>query len=624
LAQTIGESISAYVGPPAEKLAITPGGVDIRTGRYAYSQTDLGIREGEGGGLTLARSMGSPSVRSFGNFAHNWDIALIIKRVDIDAGNYANGSGEDYRVIVYLNGRSETFESQSYETGFQQVSKSSLAKLTYTGVRDSANVVYTYEASDGTIARFRPGSALVDEVILPNGTRLLFDYEAPPAGTPSYERLRSVTSTRGYALLFEYGGSGGGWNHVAKACVINLAQTAKPASNVCPASAPTSTYSYTQFRGTRLATVTDPTGATSQFSYADLGGQLLMGFIKPGQTTAWMSNLIGEGSTLQGDPVEATYSQSFATGESYSYEYDTGFDQTGGTVDTIAGGAITNALGETTQVRYAFPRRPESMNPERLDPWGTKQENIGDAFYQVTSGPVSITDPLDRTTNYDYCDPYMAQALPATDQHRCVVTELQSYTDPDGIKTELSYSSGGLVTGVRRKARTGSGLSDIVISATYQCSNLKTCVTPNKVIDANGNESRATYSPDHGGVLTETGPAVNGVQPQKRYAYSQRYAWISNGSGGYVQAANPVWLLTSTSFCRTSAATGNPASPCATAGDEVLTTYDYGPNSGPNNLLLRGTVVTADGQSLRTCQSYDANGRRISETGAGANLTSCQ
>jgi YD repeat-containing protein len=55
----------------------------------------------------------------------------------------------------------------------------------------------------------------------------------------------------------------------------------------------------------------------------------------------------------------------------------------------------------------------------------------------------------------------------------------------------------------------------------------------------------------------------------------------------------------------------------------VLTTYDYGPDSGPNNLQLRGTVVTADGQSLRTCQSYDANGRKISETGAGANLSSC-
>ena len=84
-----------------------------------------------------------------------------------------------------------------------------------------------------------------------------------------------------------------------------------------------------------------------------------------------------------------------------------------------------------------------------------------------------------------------------------------------------------------------------------------------------------------------------------------------------------MWLLASESFCRTSAATGNPASPCATAGDEVLTSYDYGPNSGPNNLLLRGKVVTADGASRRTCFTYDGQGNPIAETRPRAGLTSC-
>ena len=85
-----------------------------------------------------------------------------------------------------------------------------------------------------------------------------------------------------------------------------------------------------------------------------------------------------------------------------------------------------------------------------------------------------------------------------------------------------------------------------------------------------------------------------------------------------------IWLRTATSTCRTSAATGNPASPCATAGDEVLTSYDYGPDSGPNTLLLRGQAVTAtDGgvaTTLRTCYAYDALGRKISETQPNANL----
>ncbi|MEA3030032.1 MAG: hypothetical protein QOG13_1357, partial [Sphingomonadales bacterium] len=85
----------------------------------------------------------------------------------------------------------------------------------------------------------------------------------------------------------------------------------------------------------------------------------------------------------------------------------------------------------------------------------------------------------------------------------------------------------------------------------------------------------------------------------------------------------PVWLRTATSSCRTSAATGNPAAPCASAGDEVRTQYDYGPDSGPNTLLLRGQTVSADGVTLRTCYGYDTFGRRISETQPLANLASC-
>jgi YD repeat-containing protein len=59
------------------------------------------------------------------------------------------------------------------------------------------------------------------------------------------------------------------------------------------------------------------------------------------------------------------------------------------------------------------------------------------------------------------------------------------------------------------------------------------------------------------------------------------------------------------------------------AGQVVINDDDYGPNSGPNNLLLRGTVVTADGQSRRACVTYDALGRKVSETTPNANLTSC-
>ncbi len=57
----------------------------------------------------------------------------------------------------------------------------------------------------------------------------------------------------------------------------------------------------------------------------------------------------------------------------------------------------------------------------------------------------------------------------------------------------------------------------------------------------------------------------------------------------------------------------------------MLTTYDYGPETGPNILLLRGQAVTADGQTLRTCYAYDGRGRKISETSPNgtAGLAAC-
>jgi YD repeat-containing protein len=219
------------------------------------------------------------------------------------------------------------------------------------------------------------------------------------------------------------------------------------------------------------------------------------------------------------------------------------------------------------------------------------------------------------------------QGLPSYELNRCVVIPLQSFTDAEGARTDLQYDGSRNITRVTRHARPGSDLPDIVTSAIYDVSHPKSAAKPLSRTDANGNTTTYTYAPEHGGVLTETGPAVNGVQPQTRHEYAQRYAWISNGSGGYVQAATPIWVPTAISLCRTSAATGNPAAPCATAGDEVRTAYDYGPDSGPNTLLLRGQSVTSTDNgvttTLRTCYGYDALGRRISETRPNANLASC-
>jgi YD repeat-containing protein len=173
--------------------------------------------------------------------------------------------------------------------------------------------------------------------------------------------------------------------------------------------------------------------------------------------------------------------------------------------------------------------------------------------------------------------------------------------------------------------KSGSALAQVTLSSNYDatCTIPVKCNKPNWIKDGLGNETDYTYDPTHGGVLTKTLPAdSNGIRPQTRYTYSQRYAWVLNSSGVYVQSAAPIWVLSTESFCRASAAASSGTG-CTAAGDEVVKTYEYGPDSAPNNLFLKGMDVTADGTTQRTCYGYDLYGNKISETKPDAGLTSC-
>jgi hypothetical protein len=636
------QSSDGVISPPPERLIATPGGVDMRTGRYAYSQTDLSIGEDSPtGALALTRTMatlvpGSPN--PFGNFAHNFNITVSEKRVNIVEGDYKQGSGLDYRIMVTSDGLSDTFDSRTSQTSFNQVGRAGYARLTYVGARDSAGVVYTYTASGGTRYVFRPlgnrdcssvwRCAYVSEITYADGTRYTLQYENPTPGVANTTRLRRVTSSRGYAMVLEYG-AGADWNLVYKACVINLAYATAPANNVCPASAlgtVTCTYTTNAFGQRWIASAVDANGATWGFGYPSAS---TMTYTRPGEAAPWLTNTGGYAAiTSDGVAAFRVSRQDFADGSFYSYAYEDGPPIEGEPVQ-ILGGSYTNALNETTIVELGLFRLPESMTP----PGPVECCNIQ---WQFTPGPIRVVDPLGRTTLTDYCDPNAMANLPAYIRHRCIVlANPVSTTSPEGIKTDMTWDRRNLIL-ARQKPRSGVTpvLPDIVQSATYVCGlDLVNCNHPASYTDARGNVSNYTYNSVHGGILTASAPAVTSttptgattanVRPQTRYEYVQRTAWISNGAGGYVQAGGPIWVLSATSACRTSAATGNTAAPCAVAGDEVRTTFDYGPDSGPNTLLLRGQVVTADGVSLRTCYGYDQRGRRISTTQPNANLASC-
>ena len=594
---------------PAEQKSMTPGGVDLRTGRYGYNATDLSIGgEGQESSLTLARTTVdgvTGHLNPFGNFADNWEIMLAQYLVD------SSGSGvkADVRSAIHYAALTDSFDSAGPNNGFAHLSAGADTWLTFTGgARDGASTVFSYTTSDGTVVVFRPlGSndcstpplkcTYASSVTKPDGTVYTLNYSATGASSGNQSRLSSVVSSRGYALILEGTGS-----FVSKACVLNLAITPMPTSPVCPTGAPSVTYGYS---GARLASVTTPSGATSSFAYVDHGyGAYQMKFFKPGQSTPWLTNELYPTFDEDWMPHDAVYSQAFADGRTYSYGYD--ISPADSPPYPIVGGRYQDNQGHGAAVAYAFPIK-YGTGPGAPCTLPCTPVMIGSIVYLQTPGPVGIADELGRVTTFDYCNPTAMASL-----GECFLEQLQSFTDPEGIKTKLTYA-GRNITSVRRIAKPGSGLADIVTSATYSCANAKVCAKPTSITDALGNITTYDYKLENGEPQTVTKPAdANGVQPVTRYAYVQRKAWISNGSGGYSQVSDPVWLLSTVKTCRTTATVSGACSGGST--DEMVTTYEYGPDSGPNNLLLRGKAVTADGTTQRTCYAYDSLGNKVSET----------
>jgi hypothetical protein len=295
-------------------------------------------------------------------------------------------------------------------------------------------------------------------------------------------------------------------------------------------------------------------------------------------------------------------SQSFPDGMSVSYSYP----------------GQTVPCRDVTSVHEAKPNGTKKITLRPHDNWLL---NVGYLSHNYRSVD-SVTDELNQETEYGWTGANPSATYLKRDD---LVSEIKY---PEDNIEKYTYDMRGNILEVRSLPKPNAQIAQIVKTATYptNCTNPKICNKPTAIADGRGNATEFTYDPTHGGVLTETAPAdVNGIRRQTRYEYTQRYARFKAGNG-YTPAATPVWLLFREEYCKTTAAVG--ANCAGGANDEVITEYDYGPDSGPNNLLLRGIVVTATGstgaiESLRTCYGYDAMGRRISETQPAANLATC-
>ncbi len=453
----------------------------------------------------------------------------------------------------------------------------------------------------------------VSKVIHPDGRIETYYYYGSFSTSIVYtpSPILSIATNSGYLLKYNYSGTPV-WAAENSVVAINRAfETCDPTALSCTLTHtwPTATLSWTA----SSFTLTDEAGRKHVFGL-DTWGRVISYQPPQATTPLYTYNLC----TLQND-----HSMTHCFGITQWPDVPPGWFDPAPLVWDLVESSSRN--GQTWNYDRSFqPNSPPGWsvwNHSVYSPLGTQMLASGNA----TPYMETYYGPTDTVTHYDGTLDHL---------ERNIYNRFQSRQTPTGVVANYQYAGAkGQLTQISRAPVVGSGLSTTYDNAQYPttCSSLVNCFKPIKVWDANNNETDFQYDPVHGGVLTATGAAVNtpagsGIHPQTRYTYVQRNAWYLSSAGVMTRDSNPIWLLATESFCRKAAAVspaGPPGAGCTLGNDEVVTTYDYGPDSGPNNLLVRGKTVAADGQTLRTCDGHDNQGNQIWETSPNAQPGSC-
>jgi RHS repeat-associated protein len=516
---------SAQTAP--EHRTLDSNGVDLTHGDFVMAFVEGSIGSGESE-LALVRSRigsgnGSWHVSSGG---HQWDGIHLNKSVG-SAGTV---------VGVVKDNRTELFGSSASPIG---------SSLIPTGSGE-----HHYRSSDGTLIVFGDPSGSTEatstycntsagqsgctqlplSITAPNGRKVtlaweifqsctleVIDEDNPPECS-YWARIESVSNSFGYRIAFGYATNGtGSLNGAPPPNSWQRRTGAALYNDVVSTTVPQASTAYS-YPSTSIVDVTDTGGRAWRFTAAGSG---ITGIRRPGAasdtTSVAYGGTGGTVSSVTRDGVTTHYSRSVS-----------------GSAATMV---VTNALSQSSTI-------------------------VSDL---AIGRPTSVTDPLGRTSNFAYDGG----------------GRLKRTTAPEGNYVEHTYDARGNVTQTVAVPKGGSG-PNIVASASYDltCANPVTCNSPGSTTDARGNVTDYTYDSAHGGVLTVTAPAVNGVRPQTRYSYT-----LTNGE----------YRVTGVSQCQT-------VSSCVGTADEAKTALAYDSNGNlhwtqsgnGDGTLLATTAMTFD------------------------------
>lgn len=552
------------IPPPETYNPIDGNGVNVSSGSFEPSTTTISVGP-EQGGLTYTRSWDT----SVGGWRDNAVSGIQYEFVP-DPGH----AHDLHTYTVVVLGQSTVFLGNG--GGVFTPAEGDNATLTKSGS------VWTFTDAAGTVAVFADAGAvslipyqfneaLLTTLTYANGVRLSFTYTTINfAGGAIGKRLQSVNSNLGYQLHFQYASNAAdaNWQRMEVARAINNAiEYCNPTANTCTLSQTWPSLTFDSPGGPTEIRIRD---AENRATYFFVSGNKITGI-------RWPSRATGNSVTITYGSYDGDHVTSVNNGAgTWNYAYNTPADPD---IEHIT--TITDPLNRQTVVR--------SFRRDTPQPYATY------AIWRLSR----VTNALNQTTTYSYM----------------LNGRLDKIEFPELNEIRFAYDSRGNTTS--RVEESKNALSSITMSATYptdlQCTqpgfSVRNCNQPLSFTDGNNNTTTFAFSDVHGGLLTQTSPAVsvNGgasVTPVIRNAYGvsvlgvdqPQYAWYRNASGNIVQAATPVWLLRSTSQCGYSLT-------CVGQDEEyvVTNTYQQGSASVASNLwTLSVTRAAGDGSPTST------------------------